>query len=405
MRLSHLLSALVLSAALLSAAEADAARIRANLDARHLPFGAVIDPIFSTPESDEIIGYTRCGDSAIWTGHLLAAESFRYATTHSPESLDAVKQSLEAIRKLIDVTGKDLLARCAFPANWPYAAGIVEEERSHGVYSGIVNGEQWLWIGDTSRDQYLGVYFGLTAAWNLVDDQNVRGGVGWLAKRMLDNLVSHGWVVVMPDGALSTTFLHRPDQQLALLKLGSRVGSRGYTANYKTLSLTASAATYLPIATEALDPYGAYFKFNLDHITFYCLLSAGDPGFVADNYKRSFEALRDATRSHQNAFFNLIERSVTAPNATRDAETVALLDAYLQRPPRDQFVDLRGLVSMCADDRSCDPIPVPQRVPTDFVWQRSPFQLSGGGSGRLESPGVDYLLPYWMARYFKLVTD
>jgi uncharacterized protein (TIGR03437 family) len=42
-------------------------------------------------------------------------------------------------------------------------------------------------------------------------------------------------------------------------------------------------------------------------------------------------------------------------------------------------------------------------VSTDYLWQRSPFQLSGGGSGRIENAGIDYILPYWMARYYGLI--
>src|SRR5262249_41865099 len=53
---------------------------------------------------------------------------------------------------------------------------------------------------------------------------------------------------------------------------------------------------------------------------------------------------------------------------------------------------------------ACSPIPVPDRVTTDFLWQRSPFQMSGGGSGRIETAGIDYLLPYWMARYYGVIT-
>jgi uncharacterized protein (TIGR03437 family) len=48
-------------------------------------------------------------------------------------------------------------------------------------------------------------------------------------------------------------------------------------------------------------------------------------------------------------------------------------------------------------------VPVPQRPPTDFLWQRDPFQLSGGGSGLIESNGIDYILPYWMARYYGVI--
>jgi hypothetical protein len=45
------------------------------------------------------------------------------------------------------------------------------------------------------------------------------------------------------------------------------------------------------------------------------------------------------------------------------------------------------------------------RVPTDFLWQRSPFQMEGGGSGLIESAGIDYILPYWMARYYNVMNE
>ncbi|MCC6588524.1 MAG: hypothetical protein IT168_17650 [Bryobacterales bacterium] len=388
----------ILLAVVALAADSDAARFQQDLQARHLPFGAVLDPIFALPDSDEIIGYTRCGDSAIWTGHLLAAQSYRWSATRSPEALDGVRNALEAIRKLIDVTGNDTLARCAFPADWQFAAGIVSEEEHHGVHKGVINGESWLWIGNTSRDQYLGVFFGLTAAWNMVDDASVRGGVGWLAKRMLDNLIGHGWTVVMPGGSVSTTFLHRIDQQLALLKLGSRVGSRSLSNAYGSAAFFGSASTALPIGLEVSESLEPYFKFNLDYLSLYCLLSAPDSGWNRDNYRRAFGILRDRTADHDNAFFNMIARVAMGPDPARDTRTAELLDQFLQRPRRDFYVDRTGAYESCSENRACAPMSVIDRVTTDFLWQRSPFQLTGGGSGRIESAGIDYLLPYWMLR-------
>ena len=63
------------------ATEADALAISANIQAIHVPYGTILDPIYASPTSSQIIGYTRCGDSAIWTGHYLAAEAFRYQVT------------------------------------------------------------------------------------------------------------------------------------------------------------------------------------------------------------------------------------------------------------------------------------------------------------------------------------
>lgn len=49
--------------------------------------------------------YGQFADSAIWTGHYLAAESFRYAAQPGPEALDRVKIALAGVTRLFDVTG------------------------------------------------------------------------------------------------------------------------------------------------------------------------------------------------------------------------------------------------------------------------------------------------------------
>jgi hypothetical protein len=116
---------------------------------------------------------------------------------------------------------------------------------------------------------------------------------------------------------------------------------------------------------------------------------------------QTYDILRRTTDDHVNAHFNMIDRSLKGPDDVRDANTRAYLDQWLLRPRRDVYVDLRGVYPSCgADDVACAPIPVAQRVTTDFMWQRSPFQLAGGGSGQIEGAGIDYILPYWMARYY-----
>ena len=103
---------------------------------------------------------------------------------------------------------------------------------------------------------------------------------------------------------------------------------------------------------------------------------------------------------HGNAHFDMIDRALEGTNAQRDARVSRLLEAWLRRSRRDFFVDLRGKVAQCGEDRACGPIPVEQRVNTDFLWQRSPFLLYGGGDGFIETAGVDFLLPYWMGRVY-----
>jgi hypothetical protein len=133
-----------------------------------MPFGTILDPIFAAPDSDEIIGYTHCGDSAIWTGHYLAAEAFHYKVTGSLDALDNVRAALGGLESLLDVTGTNLLSRCLISMSSPFAQAIIQEEASHGIYQNTEFG--WYWIGGTSRDQYSGVFFGLGVAYDLVDN-------------------------------------------------------------------------------------------------------------------------------------------------------------------------------------------------------------------------------------------
>jgi hypothetical protein len=166
-----------------------------------------------------------------------------------------------------------------------------------------------------------------------------------------------------------------------------------------------SSSVGAPIALECLDPHGSYYKFNLDHINLFNLVRLEEPGTSRNQYLSAFTKLRHCTRTHQNAHFNMIERGLQGAKKKRDAETVNMLGQWLQRPRRDVLVDNNGKYPACGTDRACEPIPVPDRYTTDFLWQRSPFQLKGGGDGTVPTPAVDYILPYWMARYYGVLVQ
>jgi hypothetical protein len=381
--------------------QSDALAIDATIQARHLPFGGILDPIFASPTSDDIAGYTRCGDSALWTGHYLAAESYRYSVSNDPAALANAQGALAYLKTLVDVTGTDLLARCIVPINSSYAAGITSEEASNGIHSSGAN----YWIGNTSRDEYLGVFFGLGIAYDLLGSSN-QPAIQALATRLLNFLTAHAWSIVMPDGSVSTTFIIRPDEQLGLLQLGRHLNPTQFSSAYKNLAGLGSFLAIAPVSIESQDDRSSYFKFNLDAINLFGLIRLETDATLRGRYQTAYNFFRNATKNHMNAHFNMIDRALNGPDATRDGQTNAYLLQWLQRSRRDFFVDQRGLVASCqSPDQSCDPLPIPQRVPADFLWQISPFQLDGGGSGRVEGAGIDYILPYWMGRYYGVVTD
>jgi len=385
------------------AAQQDALSIDANILARHMPYGAIMDPILSS-DLTQITDYTRCGDSAIWTGHYLAAEAFRYKVTGAADALTNINNAISAINNLINVTGGNVLARCALPANSPYAASISSQESANGIYNGSIFGAPWIWVGNTSRDQYVGVFFGLTVTYDMVTDQTVRNWCSYLVTRLLQNLLDNAWTIVLPNGSITTTFLIRPDQQLSLLLIGKQVNGGAFEGKYSSESNAISPTVAVPVGVDCTSQTSSYFKFNLDYVTFYTLKRMGS-GYSSFWYALAYDELRATTSSHQNAHFNMIDRAISGANASRDTQTQSLLAQWLLRPRIDVYRDFTGQVSSCSTGEACQPLPVVDRVTTDFLWQRDPFQLSGGGDGNIETAGIDYLLPYWMARYYGVITD
>ena len=390
-------SVLLMGSLCARASEPTALAISANIQAVHFPYGTILDPIFASATSNQIVGYTRCGDSAIWTGHYLAAEAFRFKVTQSPDAMNNVNKAIAGIKSLVDVTGTNLLARCLLPQNSPYATGIRNEEAHNGIFTNGSTGT--IWVGNTSRDQYMGVIFGLGVAYDMVDDPAVKGLISDLATRLIQFLTTRAWTVVMPDGSISTSFLARPEEMLSILQVGQHVNPSQFLSSYNSLRDLLAPTVLASIGVD-VQSNSSYFKFNLDYISFYNLIRLESNSSTQLLYRAAYDILRSHTSPHQNAFFNAVDRALEGNNdAARDNNTLTYLAEWLLRPARDPYVDLTSIVPVCGSE-ACQPVPVQLRPPTDFLWQRDPFLLMAGGVGTIESAGIDYILPYWMGRYY-----
>ena len=388
--------------------------ISSIIQSRHLPYGTMADPGFVTsdptsPDYYTIVTYNRTGDGATWTGHYLAAESFRYAVTGSADAFQNVQRAVNGIQSLVDVTSAaapGLLARSWLPQNSPYLPKIQTDEGHNGLYASSYNGQDVYWIGSTSRDQYSGVFFGLAVAYDLVPDATLQAQISALVTRMLDRLLANSWNVVMPDGTVSTTFVGRTEQQLTLLQIGRHVNAAEYATKYQSFRSNNSGSTGTAVAIDCWDTYKSYYKFNLDYINLFDLVRLEEPtSTYRSKYLSAYGTLRNCTGSHQNAHFNMIDRALKGANATRDADTQRFLSLWLLRSRRAAYTDVSGKYAVCGTNRACSPVPVNDRPNTDFLWQRSPLLLYGGGDSTVETAAIDYLLPYWMGRYYGVLSN
>ena len=421
----------------------------ANIDAKarrdHLPHGTLLEAVMDTPAHDSwldayrnggtgnpgtVVGYAGGGDSAIWTGHYLASQAFRYHQTGAPAALDNVRHALEGVGRLLDINGgSGLLARMVAPEGT--LAGNYIQQR--GVDARATLGGQ-RWIGDQgdhgiSRDQYSGVFFGLVLTHDLVNDAQVKAEATRRLRMMLDYLIAKDWVVNEDrpafDGAARSGFptywAGVAYQKLAFLLIGERVAPGAYSAELakaSPLAETVWLATWT--STFGLDHY---YKFNLAHVGYYNYFRLETDPTRWQHVHRGWRILERYVGHHRNAHFDLINASIDPSSGpVLHAEVRELLRGFLGRNHRTvapAVVDLSnvtwqtftltgyttqggGALSSGTTQLPSEPLDFDQRkYEGAFHWQRTPFEPAQAGSGnpRVEKPGIDVLLPYWMGRH------
>jgi hypothetical protein len=366
---------------------ATAASFESTINPRHMPFGAILmidrregpGARLSTSQPRVAETYGRLWDSAIWTGHYLAAEAFRYAATNSPEALTRLKVVVAGIQQLFWVTGDavvengktspvgrtGLLARSALPANnvpgwWEGmpprnpdgsipcyylrpTGGWRQGGRTFATYADAATasgglagargpvpepvGTVWYGVGcgkgnesPISRDQYDGIMMGLAYAYALVPDESVRAQIRPIVDSALGVIQSDEWSLKLPpDGVISTTWFGDIDMQLDFLRIGATVDPARWLSTYQHFK-PASALTWLPGWFSTVDPLAGYYKYNLGQGVFGPLLFLEDDPQARRNYRNAYMMTRSATEQHRNAYFDLVRILIELP---QDRQAVA----------------------------------------------------------------------------------
>lgn len=409
---------------------AKAREISERVQEEHLPFRSLLSARLSGPGAgDPLDTYTHFHDSAIWTGHYVAAEAFRHAASTGAAAKAAADNALEGLRgleALVNIAGeKGLLSRVLVRSDSEHRKTMAAEIR-HPLFEGSFRGVDYTSQTHITRDQYVGAFLGTGMALRFIDRDDVRKLASRLVRDMTRYLVDRQWCPeeAIPDPATGTrstsvTYLASPSQILAILQLARRVDADAFEVlfqRYRAMSQVGWLTNWL----QTLDPHSSYYKFNLEHSMALLLLGLEDDEATRAELADGFRTMRRALRRHANAYFDLVELTVFEDQPellTRDRDSLAeecrgLLGDWLERPPIMEAADLSAAdwIERVSFRKSADsspetiarlPLPVAERPGTDFLWQRSPFSLKSLAVDPLRAvrpPGVDFLLPYWMAR-------
>jgi hypothetical protein len=336
--------------------------------------------------------------------------------------------------------------------------------RVYEINSSDDDGKPYYCETSPSRDTYAGVIFGLVLMFDLVgpDEPELRDQIRSDLLAMGNFLLKyawwyprpHGYVAPFPfqndfDGFISPLFVHVPMARLSLTSAVRHVVNNGGTEadrqkwNAVWAEELASQGPELGPSMEfdVLENYEPYYKFNLHHLNAFTLLRTAT-GAERDFLARSFAILDKTTHDDVNAHFEAITYALTGDDWRLDAAVTHVREwlqyrarvetgeqihnsprcepdhpdhieclpqdeyhVYTDEPPNGRIAYRPGQpdappISESPGLKAAQPLPVADRPPWDFIWQRGPQLLDFFAQGRSwRTPGIDFLTPYWMIRY------
>ena len=341
-----------------------------------------------------------------------------------------------------------MLMRACAPTDAPPQLDMEPNKRVFGPFP-WEDGKEYVCETAPSRDTYAGTTFGLMTAFDLVgkDDPELQRKIGADILKLGDFLVKHGWNYPRPHGNISTpaTGGHDFDNFASPLFVYVPLARLNMTASAKHVADTVGTleekakwnavwaeelATQGPLAAgqmevDAAEPNTSYYKFNLNHLTGYTPIRLATDPATRLLFKHAVGVMDRTTGDDLNAHFEAITYAITGEQWRYDAAQLHLDEWKQYRAKNDAgtptFNEARcGVDIQCVPNDQWDaeiagqeittrpgtsgkraryPLPVADRPPTDFLWQRPPTQLNGSTGAADEEVGHDYLLPYWMLRY------
>ncbi len=407
-----------------------AAAIDVVTRAEHMPHDMVFPAVYDQPHSGgQVIEYRHWGDSALWTGAYLAAQSYRFDHDADPGALTAAQRLVSAYElcsQVVPAPHEGLLARTAMPLGSPWEVPL---QSKHNYFIGTVNGQVYGALGDTSRDSYTGTFFGLGQAYHRIPA--LRAEVAPIVTRLLQYLVDHGWTVYKAPGQTnnpsgtewSVSFAQSPSAVLNFAAIGKLVDPARFGALHQQLA-GLSSLLWFPTWASALEVHESYYKFNLGNMNLLGLLELEtDPDRYRDHLQ-VLRVMRGALAHHDNPWFNVTNGVALPPQALPMGSLVQEeLWAWSQRPRRG-FTSTNStnpniakgtyLAHLPAANNAPSspfvtgtrpievalyPVPIPLRPSTAFVWSSSPFILDGYvADPREQHPGIDLMLPLWISQ-------
>ena len=396
-----------------------------DMEARFLIDGQALCKLKLPAPSRDFVSYNM-PDNAYMTGIYVGTLAMKYAVTGAPEDLAAARQSLEALHLLCNVSGAPgVLARAAWPKDRSLEDDGIWRDSPDGIH---------IWRGDVSTDQVDGVMFGFALAYDLIADDAEKKKIAKDAKAIAEHIMANDIRIVDVDGKPTRWGRYDPTYTgfekmnallwLQVLKVVAHVsGEERYETLYREWALNKG---YAEIALKARRDINPTSLMGVNHSDDVLLFLAYTPllmyerdvqirDLILESVRRSWEGERHpGVKPEGNPFYAFVMGNfLKDTSGVDDALNTLRWFPLSMKWNRETIKKYEIAFSFTYKDEikspepaAGQPIPIDRRIKTWSAWVQDPYKSAGSRDAAIpmEFNGHDYLIGYWMGRYYKFIT-
>lgn len=408
------------------------------IEKRHIREPFIVEKCRLKTPGDLSVWYPEDDDNdGSYTAMFGIAESFRYAVTKDPKAKAHADKSFEFLELLRSVSETDgFLARTVVPVDWTEmhdtnvtlspqerAAQLVGDPRYKPVeirWRPSKDGK-WLWKGDTSSDETSGHFWAYGLYYDLAADEAMKPRVVDLARRQMDYIMDHGYVLVDPiDGKhtrwgvwaperLNEDPLWRAERGINSLEILSYLkttyyltGDAKYQKAYENLLYKHQYLENIKTAKTYAPSWVTHIDTELLTMIYVALLRYEKDPALHQAYLDSLNVWYRDTQHEQNPYadFTYLLLTGTMPDVARSLDVLRDIPLDLVNWVVDQSAreDLHRVRTPILEDWNMDRLVPPSERPV-LRWDKNMWAMAGGDGGMTEWCPTFWLMPYWFARY------
>lgn len=366
-------------------------------------------------------------DNAYMTGIYVGTLSMKYLCTNDEADLQKLLTSIKALHLLCRASGvPGLLARAVIPIDSPW--------KDDGIWRPSPDGK-YRWRGDVSSDQVDGVMFGFSWAYEAVEDETVRKEIAKDVIDIVEHILKNNLQIVDVDGKPTTWGKYYPLYTriealnallwLQALKVAYQVSQdEKYATLYREYVFDKKYAERAILARRNLDPTRRGFVNHSDDVLFFLGLEPllrleNDPEireFYIKSFRRGWEGSGGypGLKPEANPLYAFLAGKYLGDtseieNAIKTLEwfpfTIKWNIPTIKRYEEQYGISLVWEVLSPLPEKG-KPVPIDRREKTWSAWVQDPYHSAGDPSAPhpLEYNGHDYLLGYWLGRYYKFIS-